>query len=500
MYSPTAEETASAQNTVSGLEHTISRLQAQIESLSARKASLEKLKLDYMRLASPVRRLPAELLQEIFCHVPDDANRIFCFPRRAHSRHPVLVLAMVCSLWRQHAISTGFLWSSFSIDLDGRITTKSLTFLDTLLERTRAYTISFAVQWHRVRDEVELPFALTIFDRLYKRSAQWQDAAFHIPSLQSAVLLGAASKSFPQLTSLHLHAFDAKDQFQTNFRMQSAPKLSQLKLDGVSIFKLPSQSLPSLQTLEIEGKHRFEDLETFLRECSGLKVLDVSLGDQTLLPIPHATAIIRPITSHLTRLVVFITLKTSRAVQGLGQLLPQLSLPSLTDFTLRFHPSVPRDEVDMIVMRWAETFSRSHSSIKTVHLSLRRASENSLSHLLRSFDAVEDLTFQSVIPINIGQWMTVRGGHAEVLPRVQHLDLHIPDTGSRTLSETSLAHNRLHIEALRDMVYSRASVHPRQRFLKSIILRVEHLRFPAEISEEDRASWSKSGLKVSLAL
>ncbi|KAJ7225065.1 hypothetical protein B0H12DRAFT_990132, partial [Mycena haematopus] len=68
---------------------------------------------------APVRRIPAEILSEIFlCYVDLLGDQHQC----VDVKHGVWLLAHICSYWRLVALSTSELWSScgFSCDKPGR--------------------------------------------------------------------------------------------------------------------------------------------------------------------------------------------------------------------------------------------------------------------------------------------------------------------------------------------------------------------------------------------
>ncbi|KAJ6504582.1 hypothetical protein C8R47DRAFT_151596 [Mycena vitilis] len=78
----------------------INRLQAELDSLTE-------------SLTFPILSLPVEITSQIFVH---------CLPDSARDVSPLdapLVLGRVCSVWRNIALSTPQLWTSWSLSIDG---------------------------------------------------------------------------------------------------------------------------------------------------------------------------------------------------------------------------------------------------------------------------------------------------------------------------------------------------------------------------------------------
>ncbi|KAF8972360.1 hypothetical protein BDZ97DRAFT_1913565 [Flammula alnicola] len=116
-YVPTDEEIAQIGELLSGPALTLANLKAAMErnkaeykELFSQHEELTREIAEYRALISPVRRLPVDILQEIFCHcLVTEHNALM-----SHHDAPVL-LARICSSWRSIAFSTPELWSSIHI-------------------------------------------------------------------------------------------------------------------------------------------------------------------------------------------------------------------------------------------------------------------------------------------------------------------------------------------------------------------------------------------------
>src|ERR1700734_329019 len=91
------------------LDIKLTRAQKTMAELQDQRTSLQRHIVRYLWLLSPVRRLPLEILWEIFMFcVPDDTE--LSWTVRGHSQ-AVMVPSQVCSVWRTAALSSPRLWS-----------------------------------------------------------------------------------------------------------------------------------------------------------------------------------------------------------------------------------------------------------------------------------------------------------------------------------------------------------------------------------------------------
>ncbi|KAK1221520.1 hypothetical protein PQX77_015639 [Marasmius sp. AFHP31] len=88
----------------------ISKLKAAILLLEARQTGLKKAMEKYRSLLAPIRRLPSEVLLEIFAYFCEESDIIEDKIPEAQT------LSSVCRHWREIVTSTPGLWSSFCID------------------------------------------------------------------------------------------------------------------------------------------------------------------------------------------------------------------------------------------------------------------------------------------------------------------------------------------------------------------------------------------------
>ena len=118
-YVPSDEEVIEIQGALSeplsrikGLDDNIKELKKLIKVHEKERQMLSDEIRPYQQLISPIRRLPVDLLREVF---------IQCLPRGhcspMHASYPPLSLTRVCSSWRSIALSTPRLWASIHITI-----------------------------------------------------------------------------------------------------------------------------------------------------------------------------------------------------------------------------------------------------------------------------------------------------------------------------------------------------------------------------------------------
>lgn len=116
-YIPTEEDVASIKQRISEPLARLVKLDEEIAVADARVQSLRQARADlldgiegYRRLISPVRRVPPDILREVFINcLPDDRN-----PTMSSDEAPV-VLTRISSQWRTLALTTPRLWASLHI-------------------------------------------------------------------------------------------------------------------------------------------------------------------------------------------------------------------------------------------------------------------------------------------------------------------------------------------------------------------------------------------------
>ncbi|KAJ7644345.1 hypothetical protein FB45DRAFT_824472 [Roridomyces roridus] len=129
----------------------------------------------HQALIAPWRRLPVEIMSEIFLftlevtNVNDNQNDFW-----NDSRNGTLLLGGICKTWRQIALSTPALWSVLSVTLhDAK---HPLVWVPTWLERSRSFPVHLQVFWgDKTPLEVLDPIVSTFAAHLHHTAGLWVD-------------------------------------------------------------------------------------------------------------------------------------------------------------------------------------------------------------------------------------------------------------------------------------------------------------------------------------
>ncbi|KDR70032.1 hypothetical protein GALMADRAFT_128196 [Galerina marginata CBS 339.88] len=206
------------------LSEDISRLQAEIDDLQKRRDELDNAIEEHRKLLTPFRRLPDDMLREVF---------LFCLPEKHNAlmsaAEAPLLLGRICSRWRSIAYHTPRLWATLHIPLPvppahGGLTLwiPSETFqqlctdfeqrfknhcqaVQDWLTRSGCCPLSISLN---PRDSVPLTqnnYIRTYLEILLKFSHRWRSLEITIPSGEHSTFLASIpSGAVPVLEYLHL--------------------------------------------------------------------------------------------------------------------------------------------------------------------------------------------------------------------------------------------------------------------------------------------------------
>ncbi|KAF9014092.1 hypothetical protein BDQ17DRAFT_1342053 [Cyathus striatus] len=321
-YVPTKQEASSIFDQIQQLESDISLVDSKINQLQAVRNELRK-KIDCQRgLLSSIRRLPDDVLEEIFflCKGSDGIIRTghhgsFKFVQR---------LTAVCRRWRATALSMHNLWSSFSVDCATVFGKEPLLHskrqVEACLDRSgdaplnliiRAcqkgslhdallaeILVSCSTRWSTVSLCVDFP-SFTPYMSIIEgqlpnlRAVAFQscctslNAPMHVllgaPHLSQLTFAGVPSLSDIAMDDLPLqqikrfrwtrHTFNASPERESGKMayqvIQKLPLLQELELDVTALVHDPNQTsfiLPYLESLDIKGSA--EDMVKFFQATS----------------------------------------------------------------------------------------------------------------------------------------------------------------------------------------------------------------------------------------
>ncbi|KAF7376702.1 hypothetical protein MSAN_00087200 [Mycena sanguinolenta] len=308
------------------LDDEIAELQKSIDKLAEERHSLQTYVDGHKALISPARRLPLDVIQEIFVAcIPTHRNCVM-----SASEAPVL-LGRICSSWRAISLTTPHLWARLHIveplrgrygATDAQIETKveqRLAIAKTWLERSGQCPLSISLQcgWEKRRFDTTYAAAATVGDRV------WAVLAVDVPTLESAAFdphlrfppgvvnwehLGLLSG--PRLTSFCT--------IRSGHNLQSLRAIRWHQLTELTIGGDPWETSITSETL----------LQT-LSQCKQLRTCSVAT-------VAHDGDYPNPVSHSQHPLVELAFLHTFTLDSGtfVCSVLDRLSLPQLRDFTL----------------------------------------------------------------------------------------------------------------------------------------------------------------------
>ncbi|KAJ7140617.1 hypothetical protein C8R44DRAFT_974470 [Mycena epipterygia] len=173
------------------MQHAIS-----LASLAGQRHSRQQT-LALLRAAlSPVQRMPAEILAQIFMWCLNDNLHHYSL---IDPRNSPMILTRVCARWRAVALATSRLWENMSLRFDESPACQPSSFLPELLQRSLPHPLFVDIRASLASTYSELGNVFRLMDRA-------QTLKLHLPSASLECLAGLPEDCMPSLRTLHLRA------------------------------------------------------------------------------------------------------------------------------------------------------------------------------------------------------------------------------------------------------------------------------------------------------
>lgn len=320
-------------------------------------------------LLSPIRRLPPEILSQIF---EDAAYNYYSYIRLRHWTNPhnlpMFQFTTVSYLWRQVAISTPFLWNYLNMDLDA-IDDRVVRIIDTMLQRSgnaplrlyitcERWMMSVAPDYQPRRPQPErmkaIECATAVMRLLLAHSERWRTVTLSIPDYLVPII-AEANCQFPRLVGVTIEA-NSPRRFASSCTLdlfQNAISLVSASLNSCtpSVIGLPLQGLRQLYLSISSEVEDMAELHRVLTEATSLDLLSLTRGHGPKL-YGLGDNIVHP------RLNTFVCTQPHDL-----SFVDSLTLPSLVDLRLQ--------QVDMsisLIKAWTVLIHRSRCTIQTLEL------------------------------------------------------------------------------------------------------------------------------------
>ncbi|KAF7365216.1 F-box domain-containing protein [Mycena venus] len=185
----------------------------------------------------PVLTLPVEIISQIFWWTLPSGG-----PKLNSQLVEPLSLGQICRIWRQIALSTPALWSTFHIELDHRFQEKYLFLTRTFLSRAASMPLSFSVKTEAFMDDIG-DVENIILHTLASHSQAWENINF-TTSPKALDMLHTVRNQLPRLRTLEL-ILDFPPESGSMFA--DAPLLRRVRLSrfGAQKLALPWHQLTS---------------------------------------------------------------------------------------------------------------------------------------------------------------------------------------------------------------------------------------------------------------
>ncbi|KAF8878435.1 hypothetical protein BD779DRAFT_1211723 [Infundibulicybe gibba] len=232
---------------------------------------LTKLHTACVQLLQPVRRVPAEVLIEIFC---------FAIPGPGHpnldTNQAPLNLSQVCTMWRRIALGVPQLWRYISIGVNGiRHPFKSERHLSTLIHkwvmRAGDMPLSFRLRATEVRDWEQSEFAYAVNNVLTFYAERFVSLDLNAPWILPRTFERFPAGHFQRLETLIFHFYEGLHNDGTIIAFQSIPLLRRVALqasyhDSIKI-QFPYRQLTHLTLLNYLT---YREWDTIMSSCDSL--------------------------------------------------------------------------------------------------------------------------------------------------------------------------------------------------------------------------------------
>jgi hypothetical protein len=302
-----------AEAEASSVDTEITRLRAVLLKLENTRASLLKAANQARSLVAPIRKLPPEILVEIFFLASSSIH--FSGPSSSIADRAMStgLPGKVCSSWRDIAISTRKLWSSITITVDHQdLPQWALQRLEEVLELSGNALLDLTVKIRRTRGRLA---STAVFTLIHKHSRRWkhltvEGASYHLGQFFRTDLSadsfnsepGTLSLQLPSLSRLDLLTVDTaendEDSRELCISSTSAPNLCYVSTRRAYLFSrrlLVDLPWEQLDTLMLDVDHLFEFFNALSKSTSVTRVClygfsSSSVGQtQSLYPISSNT-------------------------------------------------------------------------------------------------------------------------------------------------------------------------------------------------------------------
>lgn len=318
------------------LEVEIERATIHLQQLTNQRDETRAFILSHLTLSTPIRKLPMEILQEVFMYCLPPSEREFSgAPNGVESP---MVLTRVCAQWRQVALATPRLWDTLLMRFPSfhvkQVSTRKLQLMEWWLERSKAVPLTLSVNVPLASGEILkdlLPLIRAHLPRCRSLRLWLPETWLSQFSLLSGVL-GTPALERLEVSFSSGQGFAVQTSPMIKLNSQGIPRLRHLslRLRGSNSVELFAAS-PGLQSLDLDFSLTPSECRRLLAGCPNVVSCRFRAVDGWLPGLPESGVT----TLHnLEELTIQIS-------QPIAPLLDTLCLPSLK--TLHIHETLALD-------------------------------------------------------------------------------------------------------------------------------------------------------------
>jgi len=436
------------------------------DRLARERQNLAKSLDEWRSLVAPIRRIPQEILSEIFYHCVMDHSSCI------ESDVEPLLLTFVCRRWRRLAIFSPRLWSAIYLPYDR----PSVKMLEIWLSRSGLSPLTLDVESENENNNV--------IHTLVPYSRRWHDVSLSLDPAQYKVLAAVAG-NLPMLERLNLDASDDFHEplaiFETAPRLRSVGFLRFIKPSGCQLPWLQLRNCQVFYSPRTEWYH-------LLRQCPYLTHCDFGIRTNNDMPQVLTTPVVH---SHLRSLRLSLVDEKPHSPQFFND----LTLPALRDLDIALRCTCP---IAFTPQSMSLFLNRSSCNLQRMSLRIRWTDVDLIIFLQELRSLVELSIFEGGLPMLTEQVLRrmtpdISGSSLSGLP------LLVPKLKHLALS----AHFEMNDQVILDMVHSRmglvrnsgvAERSNQVESLESVALDITRYLAPWTISQ--MTFWQRSGLKV----
>ncbi|KIK10251.1 hypothetical protein K443DRAFT_670873 [Laccaria amethystina LaAM-08-1] len=360
-------------------------------------------------LLAPIRRLPPELLSEIFAHCLPNKRFVTPSPTSAP-----LFLGQVNALWRNISMSTPKLWSSMEISHELCKPDRLLPLMETWIARAKERPLSLSIKGGIL--SAETPQARWLASLFRQHTARWQHLRFELP--KDVLPIFMSSLSLPMLETFEIYSSGGLTEawmYDLSNVLCSALRLHHFAWDN-DVWQIFPLRLPwsQLTRLMLNTAVSFDQCLTILGESHVLT--HVSFQNVSVVGVSSHDPISLP------GLISFVISIHEDADNDLAFFLDLLTLSNLREFLLNCHVW-PHEAM-------ASFLRRSQCPLESFNLFFPPVTETEIMECLEIVQAtLEELTIQDgiegVITDCILDHLTAAGDNHRILcPNLQVIALY----------------------------------------------------------------------------